>query len=107
MDEQERILLVERYHRKAHEHLPSPQLHALIHSTVENQLALPDQAVVKDTLARLMREGLDRHEAVHAIGSVLAGLIFESIKSPSAPAQAIETYYEELAVLTAGKWRAG
>jgi hypothetical protein len=50
--------------------LPNAQLHAVIHVVVENQLALGEEVVV-ETLARLQREGLGRHDGVHAIGSFL------------------------------------
>ncbi|OPY95016.1 hypothetical protein A5906_10145 [Bradyrhizobium sacchari] len=39
---------------------------------VESQIADPKRPV-RSTAQRLMSEGLDRHEAIHAIGSVLAG----------------------------------
>jgi hypothetical protein len=54
--------------------------HAIAHTIVESQLATGEVAGVPATLARLMREeGLDRHDAVHAIGSVLMGLIFNMV----------------------------
>ena len=39
---------------------------------VENQVALGDAFAARAVLLRLMAEGLDRHEAIHAIGSVLS-----------------------------------
>ena len=64
LDEDERLLLVEQYHRDARIRLPkrARRLHASIHTIVENQLALNDEPVVK-VLDRLMREGLSRHDA--------------------------------------------
>src|SRR3979490_3401617 len=70
-DEGERIELVASYHRRREINLPNAQLHAVIHVVVENQLALGEPVVV-ETLARLQNEGLSRHDALHAIGSVLA-----------------------------------
>jgi hypothetical protein len=49
----------------------------------ENQVALGDVTVVPVTLARLMLEGLNRYEAVHAIGSVLIGIIFDAMREKS------------------------
>jgi hypothetical protein len=72
LDEQERIELVIAYHRRYH--LPmgqDPKMHGVAHVIVENQVAMGDATVVPATLARLMREGLNRHDAIHAIGSVL------------------------------------
>jgi hypothetical protein len=40
LDEQERILLVEYFHRSARIDLPEVNLHAIVHSVVENQLAM-------------------------------------------------------------------
>jgi hypothetical protein len=51
----------------------------VIHTVVENQLALEDQAIVRETLARMISEGLARHEAIHAIGSVLIGYFHERL----------------------------
>jgi hypothetical protein len=45
---------------------------ATVHVIVENQVALGDAFPAKAVLIRLMNEGLDRHEAIHAIGSVLS-----------------------------------
>jgi len=49
MDEQERSLLVERYHRDARIRLPkrARTIHATLHAVVENQLALQEQPVVQ------------------------------------------------------------
>ena len=58
-------------------------LHATIH-VVENQIAL-GEVVVIDASAGLRSEGLTRLDAVHAVGMVLAGYIYELLKSPPAP----------------------
>jgi len=60
--------------------LPNRRVHAILHAVVENQVALGDKYAAKSVLERLMREGLDRHEAIHAIGSVLSGRIFDVLK---------------------------
>jgi hypothetical protein len=108
LDEQERIDLAIRYHR--HYRLTmghSPKLHGTVHAIVENQVAAGDATVVPATLARLMREGLDRHDAIHAIGSVLAGIIFDVIaKKADAGLDINARYGHELAALTAASWRA-
>jgi hypothetical protein len=65
LDEQERIVLVERFHRKMAEPAQSLEAHAIIHTTVETQLALNDPPTAREALTRLMGEGLDRHEAIH------------------------------------------
>ena len=106
-DEGERIELVSSYHRRKKVPLPNAQLHAVIHVVVENQLALGEQ-VVGGTLARLQREGLSRHDALHAIGSVLAADLYELMQeSPEATDDAHRRYLERLQKLTAKNWRAG
>ena len=96
------------YHRRYH--LPmgqSPKLHGTVHAIVENQVALGDATVVPATLARLMREGLNRHDAIHAIGSVLIGIIFDvTTKKVDAGVNINARYGRELAALTAASWRA-
>jgi hypothetical protein len=106
-DEGERIELVSSHHRRKRVPLPNAQLHAVIHVVVENQLALGEQVVV-ETLARLQREGLSRHDALHAIGSVLAVDMYELMQeSPAASGDAQRRYLERLQKLTAKNWRAG
>jgi hypothetical protein len=84
LDEQERMQLVEQYHRRAGIRLPNAKVHAVIHAVVENQIVLGDELPVRRTLQRLMSEGLDRHDAIHAIGSVLAEHMFELLSTPEA-----------------------
>ena len=108
LDEQERIDLAIAYHR--HYHLPmgqSPKLHGVAHTIVESQVALGDATAVSATLARLMREGLVRHDAVHAIASVLMDIIFDVLsKKGDASGDINAKYGRDLAALTAVDWRA-
>jgi hypothetical protein len=106
-DEGERIELVSSYHRRKKVHLPNAQLHAVVHVVVENQLALGEEVVVA-TLARLQKEGLTRHDALHAIGSVLAADLYELMQESSeATGGAYRRYLDRLEKLTAKNWRAG
>jgi len=77
-------------------------LHVTIHQTVENQLAAKDPPVVHETLERLMRSGLSRHEAIYAIGSVLCEEIWE-ILSQERPFDE-ERYERGLRQLNAREW---
>jgi hypothetical protein len=80
LDEQERIDQVIEYHRRHHHPMgESPKLHGATHVIVENQIAFGDSPAVPETLARLMGEGLDRHEAIHAVGSVVMGIVFDAV----------------------------
>jgi hypothetical protein len=106
LDEQERMILVEDYHRRHRVRMPSVEGHAAIHAIVENQLALEEPAVVA-TFARLRLEGLDRHDAVHAVGSVLASHMHALLVGEQSPTEQNERYYQALGKLSAHNWRAG
>jgi hypothetical protein len=106
LDEQVRIDLAIAYHRRYHLQMgQDPQMHGIAHVIVENQVAAGDTTVVPATLARLMREGLDRHDAIHAIGSVLMGIIFEMTTKKTDVDFNAQQYGRELAELTAAIWR--
>jgi len=107
LDEEERIVLVLQYHRRARVRVPNSRLHATIHVIVENQVALGDEIPVRRTLERLRAEGLDRHDAVHAIGSVTAKHIYDLLKEGPPAGDPNEPYWAELENLTAEGWRRG
>ncbi len=103
VDEQERMILVMEHHREAGVKLPNEELHATVHVIVENQIALGDEIPARATLERLIREGLDRHDAIHAVGSVLVDYMQELAGGDAAP-NSNERYYEELKKLKAAEW---
>lgn len=106
-DEGERIEMVSAYHRRNNVTLPNAKLHAVIHVVVENQIALGEEIVI-ETLARLQREGLGRHDALHAIGSVLAENLYELMQENRDSAdEPYRMYLQRLEQLTASSWRAG
>ena len=106
-DEAERIDLVSAYHRRKKIKVPNSQLHAAVHVVVENQIALGEEIVV-NTMARLQAEGLSRHDALHAIGSVLAENLYDLMQEDqSATDEPYRQYLKRLQRLTAEKWRAG
>ena len=82
------------------------QVHAVIHVVVERQIALGDEIPVRRTVRRLMSEGLDRHEAIHAVGSVLAGHMNDLVRrgEPKAGEDPNTAYYAALATLSAEEW---
>jgi hypothetical protein len=94
----------ERYHRKKRIKMPNLRVHAAIHVIVENQVALGTEIPTQKTLERLKREGLSRHDAVHAIGSVLAGYMFDLIKHGAKDQDVNANYYCQLEELTAEAW---
>ena len=106
-DEGERIELVASYHRRKNIKLPNLQLHAAIHVAVENQLAL-GEGVVLGTLARLQSEGLNRHDALHAIGSVLAEDLYALMQEGAgSTGGTYQRYLKRIQGLMAKNWRAG
>jgi hypothetical protein len=103
LDEDLRRDRVERYHRAAGIRIPNAAVHAIIHTVVENQIAQGLEPVQR-VLARLMEEGLDRHEALHAIGSVLARRLHAMMKEQAADSG---EYLQAIEGLTAESWKAG
>jgi hypothetical protein len=109
--EQQRLDVIASYHRREGFDAERIVLHATFHAIVENQIAEGDQLPVRRILRRLMADGLDRHEAVHAIGSVLAVHINELMRQVDSPAperqsahDANARYFSELEHLTADAW---
>lgn len=51
-----------------------------------------------------MQQGLDRHEAIHAIGSVLIKYLWEVGSGTNAAGDFTNDYFEEVSQLTAQKW---
>jgi hypothetical protein len=105
LDETERLDLVSDYHRRTGVQLETPELHAMAHVVVENQVALGEATSVPETLDRLINEGLDRHDAVHAIGSVLMRIVFDAVHERDDGSDVNAKYRQELATLTAANWR--
>ncbi len=103
LDEREQIELATAYHRRRRAELPNLHVHAVIHVTVENQLA-EEIKIVSETLERLMAEGLDRHEAIHAIGSVLVQHLWKLMRQEATEPNPHEQYFKDLQSLTKGSW---
>ena len=105
LDEQERIDLVREYHRRAGIHLPNEKLHATLHAIVEAQIALKEETPAGRIAQRLIGEGLDRHDAIHAIGMVLAEDIYDVLKTTKLDTDPNAPYFAALERLTAEDWR--
>ena len=63
--------------------------------------------MVRDTLQRLLREGLSRHDAIHAIASLLVAQVHELLQPAASVASADAKYHAKLRRLTAKRWRSG
>jgi hypothetical protein len=103
LDEAEQQHAVEQFHKRAHVHLPSRRVHAIIHAAIETQLA-EQHAAAGRALDRMLVEGLDRHDAIHAVGSVMARHIFDILKHGQSFNE--EAYAKDLDALSAEQWRA-
>jgi len=103
-DEGERLAAVERAHQglAAHARTPKPRLHAAIHQVVENQLALDEPPEARRALARLLAGGLPRHEAVHALGLLVANATAAAMEGRTYDAA---IHARELEALTVEGWR--
>lgn len=99
LSETRRLALVEKAHNDVDTGLePSSKLaHAAMHVAVENQLALEVPEVVS-AFERLRKEGLDRHDCIHAVASVLIEHLFDN-EIPD-----MARCYAELEALTAKGW---
>lgn len=106
LDEQRRAGIAEEYHRARRIKLPNLQAHAIFHAIVENQIA-EGLAPVVSAMARLTAEGLSRHDAIHAIASVLASHINELVKARADEKDSAAVYAAALERLTAKRWRRG
>lgn len=106
LGEQERILLVEQYHRFSRAKLPNLTAHAVFHAIVENQIAAGLEPVLR-AMARLTKEGLTRHDAVHAIASVLAEHIHDLFKTKDESTTSQARYNAAVERLNAKSWYGG
>ncbi len=107
MDEDERITLVMEHHRESGVEPQNEQTHAAIHVIVENQIALGDEVPTEATVECLIREGLGRHDAIHAVGSVLVNFMHELLDDGDAAPSANQSFYDELKKLKAAEWLKG
>jgi hypothetical protein len=105
LDEAERIDLVIDYHRRIGVQLENSEPHAIAHVVVETKLRWGDATPVPETLDRLMNEGLDRHDAVHAIGGIFMSIAFDAVREWDDGGGVNAKYNRELAALTAAGWR--
>ncbi len=104
LDEQLRLGLVESFHRRARVALPNVTIHAAFHVVVENQLAENYEPTAR-AMTRLTTEGLSRHEAVHAIASVVTEHIHDLFNAKADAESSKTVYAAAVERLTAGAWR--
>lgn len=77
LDEGERLSRVEEAHRRDGSSVgENARVHAAMHVIVENRLAAKDEPVIA-AFERFRTAGVDRHETVHALASVVAQQLFD------------------------------
>jgi hypothetical protein len=110
MTDEEQAQLMQRLQRE-HDERPHPglagarlRLHLAIHAVVETQAMEGTPIETASTLERLVREGLDRHEAVHAVGAVASEEVLACLSDPSKRYDE-GRYIARLEALTAKSWR--
>ena len=104
IDEYERIALVRKFHRRRKIKVPSLDAHAATHAIVETQLAERLPSAV-NALSRLLAGGLDRHDAIHAIGCVLMEHIWNLSNKPKPEGDPNKQYFDALDAFTIESWR--
>ena len=106
LEEEVRIDLVKKSHEFASVEFENGaiDLHSVIHVVVENQLAMK-VVPVPETIAKLTRQGLSRHEAIHAIGAIISENLIEMMKNNQT--HNAEKYRKRLNKLTAKRWSRG
>jgi len=99
---------VAEFHSLRRIRLPDLRAHATLQAVVEAQIAMQVDSVVR-AMDRLKKQGLDRHDALHAIAAVLAAYLNELFKERIPPSVPGETspYDSALDLLTARRWRQG
>ena len=80
-------------------------LHASFHVIIENQLA-ENITIVVQTVAKLMRQGLDRHEAIHAIAAIISEDVLKVAKGEG-EAFTMKKFRKRFEKITAKRWRKG
>ena len=80
--------------------------HYVIHVILETQLAEGIQAIV-DAFVRMQHEGLSRHDAIHAVGSILLRHLREMLKPGKDGKAAWLEYVMDVERLHASQWLDG
>ncbi len=94
-----------RSHRKQEPDASQLRLHAVFHTIVENQIAMGGATPVPEAMDRLMAEGLDRHEAIHAVASKLTEHFWDILHVETQPSDDLhEPYFNAVHQLTAKEW---
>ncbi len=107
LDEEARMALVYAFHSGLDLDMTEDALrvHASLHVIIENQLAMGVE-LIPETFAKLKRQGLKRHEIIHAIGAIISEDIF-NIASGVIDEFSPKKYRRKLEKITAKRWLKG
>jgi hypothetical protein len=88
--ESERLRLAVNFHSVHRLKARNGKAHAAMHVVVENQIASGFGPTVR-AMARLQQQGLTRHDALHAVGSVVAEHLHQMMSAePAADAEPVQ-----------------
>lgn len=105
LEEKEQMERVQKYHElsaKPGDEPPNPQRHVGMHVLVEQQVARSQPPEAAQALARLRRDGMNRHDAIHAIGFILTEHMKQAMESRTPVDES--AYGRELSQLTLKSW---
>ena len=105
--ELDRLVAVREFHERSGEEFEEGALmvHSSIHVIVENQLA-EGVDLIPETVAKLIRQGLNRHEAIHAIGAIISEDIYNIVRGKDIEFSP-KKYRKKLEKITAKRWSKG
>lgn len=104
--EEARIQLVVDYHTSIGDVGDNARTHCLLHVIIENQIAMGGaMEPVRERMRQLMAQGLDRHNALHALCYVLIRHM-NWIGMSNIKGDQDARYFREIRRMTAQKWRA-
>jgi len=104
-DEKQRVELVKAYHHSIGE-MSQEVVHSTLHVIVENQAIMGDKMPVKEKLRQLMAQGLDRHDAIHAISIALVKHLDRLSRTITPQGDQEERYFAEVRRMSARKYMA-
>lgn len=108
LDDEQRKILVSNFHESTEEEFQDDgalTMHCYMHVVVENQIAT-NVDLVSETVTKLVRQGLSRHEALHAISAIIVEDIFDMLKGTKSEF-CPKKYRRKLEKITAKRWRKG
>ncbi|MGO0305044.1 hypothetical protein ACTL6P_00275 [Endozoicomonas acroporae] len=108
LDDEQRKILVSNFHESTEEEFQDDgalTMHCYMHVVVENQIAT-NVDLVSETVTKLVRQGLSRHEALHAISAIIVEDVFDMLKGTKSEF-CLKKYRRKLEKITAKRWRKG